>query len=320
MRERQFLRMNAAFVVAFTSSLTGTAPARAHIELSQTSFPAGVNFAAFFKVGHGCDDAPTTSLTVEIPEGVEVLTFPGKPGWTLEIRRARGAQPVGWRGGAVTGAVHSVTWKGRLKAKANDQFGLFLKLPARAGAVDLPTVQACETGENRWVEIPAPGAAWNSVPKPAPVLTLIAAAQTAFASGAIRVEQPWTRATPPGAQTAVGYMRVLNRGTATDTLTGTTSDAAARVEIHSTTNVNGVASMRGLADGIALAPGMALEMAPNGTLHLMLVGLKAPLLAGQKIPLTLQFAAAGALRVELTVEAIGALSPNPAPAGEHAHH
>ncbi len=78
--------------------------------------------------------------------------------------------------------------------------------------------------------------------------------------------------------------------------------------------------MRALPAGIALAPGNALDMAPNGTLHLMFVGLKAPFAAGQKIPLTLQFARAGALRVDLTVEALGALSPSAAPAGEHAHH
>ena len=320
MRERPYLQMGAALAVALLSAPAGTSPARAHIVLSQTSFPAGVNFAAFFKVGHGCGEAPTTSLNIEIPEGVDVLAFPAKPDWTLEIHRARGARPVKWNGGMITGAVHSVTWKGRLEAKANDQFGLFLKLPARQGAVYFPTVQTCETGENRWVEIPAPGQAWNSVPKPAPVLTLIAAAETAYSIGTIRVEQPWTRATPPGAQTAVGYMRVLNSGTAADTLTGATSEAATRVELHSTANVGGVASMRPLPAGIALAPGNALDMAPNGTLHLMFLGLKAPFVAGQKIPLTLQFARAGALRVDLTVEALGALSPSAAPAGEHAHH
>lgn len=301
---------------ALAAALASTGDA--HVVLSQTSFTPGVNFAAFFKVGHGCGESPTTSLTVEIPEGVDVITFPAKPGWKLELQRARGAAPMSWNGGNPTGPVHSVTWRGKLDVKANDQFGLMLKLPSRQGAIYFPTVQTCQTGENRWVEIPAPGQAWNSVPHPAPVLTLIAAADTAVTAGALRVEQSWTRATAPNARTAAGYFKLTNSGTVADTLTGGSTDAAEHVEIHSVTNVNGVSSMRVAPGGISIAPGATVDMAPAGPFHLMLVGLKAPLVAGQKIPLTLNFTRAGAVRVELSVAAIGALAP--AEANEHAHH
>ena len=222
--------------------------ADAHVVLSQTSFAPGVSFAAFFKVGHGCAESPTTSLTVEIPEGIDVVNFPAKPGWKLEVTRARGAAPISWNGGNPTGSIHSVTWRGRLDVKANDQFGLMLKLPTRQGAIYFPTVQTCEAGENRWVEIPAPGQAWNSVPHPAPVLTLIAADTTT--AGAIRIEQPWTRATAPNARTAAGYFKLTNSGAVADILTGGSTDVAERVEIHSTTNVNGVSSMRIAPAGI----------------------------------------------------------------------
>ncbi|HCK85122.1 MAG TPA: hypothetical protein DHW63_11590 [Hyphomonadaceae bacterium] len=33
-------------------------------------------------------------------------------------------------------------------------------------------MQTCASGEQRWEQIPAEGAVWNSVPRPAAVLTL----------------------------------------------------------------------------------------------------------------------------------------------------
>src|SRR5215510_5953138 len=87
--------------------------ASAHIVLSQPSFEAGQNYAAFFKLDAGCDGSPTTALRVEIPAGVTVLQMPLKPGWTLSSEKK-------------SDRVSAVTWRGRLDAKAADQFGLFL--------------------------------------------------------------------------------------------------------------------------------------------------------------------------------------------------
>jgi copper(I)-binding protein len=44
----------------------------------------------------------------------------------------------------------------------------------------------------------------------------------------------------------------------------------------------------------------------------MLTGLKQPLDKGQKVKATLEFARAGKVEVEYTVEALGAASPSPA--------
>ena len=57
-------------------------------------------------------------------------------------------------------------------------------------------------------------------------------------------------------------------------------------------------------DGLALAAGVTLTLQPRGY-HLLLIGLKAPLVVGDRVPVTLIFEQAGSLAVELTVEAPG---------------
>ena len=52
---------------------------------------------------------------------------------------------------------------------------------------------------------------------------------------------------------------------------------------------------------IDIPPGQTVELKP-GQLHMMLVGLKAPLKAGDMLPLTLRFEKAGDVKVDLKVE------------------
>src|SRR4029453_17734033 len=135
------------FLTALGAALTlAAAHASAQIALSQSSFEAGVNFAAFFKVERGCGAAPTTALRVQIPEGVSVLELPQKPGWTMNAERA---------GSRVT----AVTWQGRLDSVQPAQFGLLVKLPAKPGPLYFAAVQRCESQEIRWTDIPPAAAA-----------------------------------------------------------------------------------------------------------------------------------------------------------------
>ena len=47
-----------------------------------------------------------------------------------------------------------------------------------------------------------------------------------------------------------------------------------------------------------------------GGFHIMLIGLKHPLEEGQRFPLTLIFAKAGEVTVEVTVDAVGSMGPD----------
>lgn len=140
------------------------------------------------------------------------------------------------------------------------------------------------------------------------------AAATMFASpslshdytlGDIDIGHPAARATPPGARTGAGYLTLTNTGAEQDRLLSVSGGIAERIEIHETTVVEGVARMRPLAEGLAIAPGATVALAPGG-IHLMLIGLTAPLVEGERVPVVLGFEHAGEIEVDLAVEAMGA--------------
>ncbi len=136
------------------------------------------------------------------------------------------------------------------------------------------------------------------------VTILIAAACSAFAQGtgssAIEVEQPWARATPAGAMTGAAYMTLTNKTSDADRLIGASSGVADKLQIHEMTVVNDVMQMRQLTDGLPIPAGRSVALKP-GSYHVMLIGLKKPLTAGETFPLTLIFEKAGNISVTVPV-------------------
>jgi copper(I)-binding protein len=129
--------------------------------------------------------------------------------------------------------------------------------------------------------------------------------------GNLVITTAWSRATPAGAKVAGGYLTIENRGTAPERLKAASSTAAAKTEIHEMAVKDGVMTMRQLADGLVIAPGTSVQLAPGGG-HLMLVGLNAPLHQGDRVPVTLSFEQAGDVKVSLDVQALGAQAPETA--------
>jgi copper(I)-binding protein len=149
---------------------------------------------------------------------------------------------------------------------------------------------------------------------------LIAAAIPAFAQGtgtSIKVEDPYARATPAGARTGAVYMTLDNSAKDADRLTGASSDVAAQVQIHEMSVVNGIMQMREVAGGLPIPAGGSAVLAP-GSYHVMLIGLKKPLMAGETFPLTLRFEKAGTISVTVPVKAMGA--PQDKPGGMGSMH
>ncbi|WP_062116182.1 copper chaperone PCu(A)C [Aureimonas sp. AU40] len=133
------------------------------------------------------------------------------------------------------------------------------------------------------------------------------AAAHGFKLGAIEIEHPWSRATPPGARTGAGYFGLVNSGPGEDKLISAASPAAEKVEIHEMSITDGIMNMRRV-DGLAIPAGGKAALAPGGY-HLMLMGLKAPFKEGQMIPVTLTFEKAGSIEVQLQVDKMGATGP-----------
>lgn len=136
---------------------------------------------------------------------------------------------------------------------------------------------------------------------------LIAVATSALAHGYTRgdltIAHPYAVPTPPGATTASGYLKdVVNRARVDDRLLGATSPAAERVEMHTMRMDGDVMRMRSVPSIVIPAGGHVAITAADG-MHLMLVGIKAPLKVGDVVPLTLRFEHAGNVDVELHVQA-----------------
>jgi len=129
--------------------------------------------------------------------------------------------------------------------------------------------------------------------------TLCAHAQE-FKHGSLTIAQPHARATVPGQNTGGGYLRLHNKGPA-DRLIAASTPVSSTVELHSMTMEGDVMRMREL-DAIDVPAGKTVELKPGG-LHLMLMGLKAPLKAGDNFALKLRFEKAGEVTVQAKVRA-----------------
>lgn len=126
-----------------------------------------------------------------------------------------------------------------------------------------------------------------------------------YAVGPLKVGHPWSRATPGGAKVAAGYLTVTNTGSSPDRLTGASVTAAGRAELHSMSSEGGVMRMAPLPNGLEIAPGATVTLAPSGN-HLMFLDLKQPFKKGERVAGTLTFERAGTVPVEFVVEGIAA--------------
>jgi copper(I)-binding protein len=129
--------------------------------------------------------------------------------------------------------------------------------------------------------------------------------------GDLRIEHPWARATPGRAPNGAAYMTLVNEGSEPDRLLSVSSPVAERAALHGHRMVSGVMEMRRV-EALEVVPGSPVVLRPGG-LHLMLMGLKAPLEEGERFPLTLTFKRAGPVEVEAVVEKLGAMEPTPDP-------
>jgi copper(I)-binding protein len=144
-------------------------------------------------------------------------------------------------------------------------------------------------------------------------LVCAALAPAAFAQS-VKVENAWARATVPGQKTGGIYADLTSASDAALVAAGT--PVAARAELHSMSMDGGVMRMRALPR-VELPAGKTVKLAPGG-MHVMLVDLKQPLKAGDKVPLTLSVQSSGSAPTTLKLEVPVRAADSPADA--HHHH
>ena len=134
-----------------------------------------------------------------------------------------------------------------------------------------------------------------------------AEAESAVRIGDLVIESVWARASIGTARPAAAYLTIVNRGRTADRLVAVTSPAAKRAMMHRTVREGGIMRMRP-AGTVPIPAGATVSFAPGG-LHIMLMGLKAPLSKGGTVRLTLVFARAGRATVTARIAGPGATKP-----------
>ena len=120
--------------------------------------------------------------------------------------------------------------------------------------------------------------------------------------GSIKIENAYVRATAPGQPAAGAFMKIDNSGAA-DQLVSASSPAAGEVQLHQMSMEGNVMKMGQVKD-IAVPANGSVDLKPGGY-HIMLMNIKAPLKAGDTVPVKLKFAKAGEVEVKLPVNAVG---------------
>ena len=135
--------------------------------------------------------------------------------------------------------------------------------------------------------------------------TLLLVALTQMASADVTAQNMWARATPPGSTVAVVYGELISDQS--DELISISTPGAKRAEVHTTLNEGGTLKMRAMT--VVPIPAKTPMKFRSGGMHVMLIGLRAPLTAGATIAVTFRFRSAPELVVSARILAAGAIEP-----------
>ena len=141
-----------------------------------------------------------------------------------------------------------------------------------------------------------------------------------WAQSDLKVDDAWVRGTVAHQKATGAFMRLTAGRDAK--LVGASSPVAGLTEVHEMALDNGVMKMRAVT-GLALPAGKTVELKPGGY-HVMLMDLKAPIRAGEPVPLTLVLESQGGQReqveLQLPVRALGAAAMGQAQPAGHGQH
>jgi len=133
------------------------------------------------------------------------------------------------------------------------------------------------------------------------VASFLLLAGCARSNDPVHVEDAWANATPEGSTVGAVYMTLTTKEA--DTLLSATATVADHIEMHTSSEHNGMMQMRPM-ENAPLEAGKPFTFAPGGA-HFMLMGLRQPLTAGLSFPMTLRFQHAPEQTVQVQVVELG---------------
>jgi copper(I)-binding protein len=146
------------------------------------------------------------------------------------------------------------------------------------------------------------------------VASVFSVAAVAEQNTALEFDNVWVRAMPPFQPNSAAYLTLTNSGDNAIAIVSASSNVAKAVELHTTRKVDGLVRMEKL-QGLAIAPGERVELAPGGK-HLMLLGLAFRLVPGDDVQICLQLASGEEVCTDAEVR-MGSEEPA---AQDHQHH
>lgn len=142
------------------------AMASAHVGVSPDELTAGDHGVLTFSFAHGCENSPTTSLKVTMPEGLASVAPTMDSDWTIDIEKGD------------DGLVSAVTYTAiapvpnELRGAVSMAVGLDEDTP---DSLAFPVVQTCVEGSTEWTQLAEDGEDPHSLDAPAPVVEVVAA-------------------------------------------------------------------------------------------------------------------------------------------------
>jgi periplasmic copper chaperone A len=159
-----------------TAALAAPATAAAHITVQPNTAAAGGFTRLDVRVPNERDDASTTKVQLQLPDGFVFASYEPTPGWTVKVDKKTLDKPIQTDDGEVTEQVSEITWtghgaQGRIPPGAFRDFGLSVQVPGKEGdELTFKAIQAYSSGEIvRWIGD-------ESSDTPAPKVTVTAAA------------------------------------------------------------------------------------------------------------------------------------------------
>lgn len=205
-------RFLAGTSIAALAIALGAVPAFAHAEITPDTAAAGSDQAFTLAVENESSTASTVQVALYFPDGQEipVLAVPDVGDWTGAPQGGPGGGP-----GALGDPAPGITWqRASGSPKENPELTFTLRLPSRAGSIQMSVLQTYSDGRvDRWIE---PWPAGQPEPeRPGPRVTLTAAtSSTSAAAPSTTTKAPATTTTAAPASDSTSSNRILVIGVA----------------------------------------------------------------------------------------------------------
>ncbi|VWX59347.1 conserved exported hypothetical protein [Burkholderiales bacterium 8X] len=277
-------------------AIAAACTASASVRLPLGGATAGSEHDAAFQIERPCGTARfTTSLTVRIPPGFEVLGAEAPKGWRVDILRI-GRGKVRWT---------AVAPEAVLVGNERGEFVLRGRVMRTPGTLYFHALQGCDIGSIEWSEVPG-NVAGEKLVRPAPRLDVLPAGVAP-----VDIRDGWVRPTVPGQHTTAAYMKLS--APMGSRLVGIDSPVAGETGIYIVRIEGDTLQRRPVEGGFPLPARRSIELRP-GSYHVMLFDLKKPLPAGSSVPMTFHFVdAKGTSTSAQVVLPVGMPAPKPAP-------